>query len=572
VQPTLAALREKYGPDDLRIVWKNNPLPFHQNARPAAIAAMGVFDLAGPDAFWKFHDSLFSNQASLDQPSFERWATAAGVTDLDALRAGIASNRWVDPVDADARDAKSLGAPGTPAFFINGVFVNGAQPFEKFKAIVDQELAKAQAKLDAGTPRELLYAQMARENRAAAPKPTDEDSGPPEDTTTVFKIPVGTSPVRGKATALVTMVEFADFQCPFSGRVQKTLDAIRAKYGDKIRIVWKNEPLPFHKNAEPAAQAAFEVRAEKGDAAFWAMHDKLFAGQKDLSADVVVAMAVQLGASEAKVRAAMSGHTHAKEIDADGDLAEDFHAFGTPNFFIDGRHLVGAQPEAKFDKIIDEEIDKAQALVSRGTPPSGVYAALVKAGKGPTPFETKDVPSSLPSADPARGNLGARVVVHEFADFQCPFCGRAEPTLADVMKTYGNRIKLVWHDLPLPMHADAPLAAQAAREAYKQKGAAGFWTLHDKLFANQQHIKRDDLDGYARDMGLDMSAWAAALDGSAHGGEIRADEDAAGAASISGTPAFLVVSGSTRHAYFISGAQPYEKFRRVIERALSEAR
>ena len=62
--------------------------------------------------------------------------------------------------------------------------------------------------------------------------------------------------------------------------------------------------------------------------------------------------------------------------------------------------------------------------------------------------------------------------MHEWADFQCPFCGRAEPALAQMMKDYGARIKLVWHDLPLPMHPDAPLAAQAAREASRRRGSA----------------------------------------------------------------------------------------------------
>ena len=61
--PGLMALREKYGPTKVRMVWKNNPLPFHPNARPAAEAAMAVFGLKGSDAFWKFHDTAFANQA-----------------------------------------------------------------------------------------------------------------------------------------------------------------------------------------------------------------------------------------------------------------------------------------------------------------------------------------------------------------------------------------------------------------------------------------------------------------------------------------------------------------------------
>ena len=92
---------------------------------------------------------------------------------------------------------------------------------------------------------------MSKENKKNAPAAKNEDEGEKEDTTTVFKVPVGTSPALGSPNALVTIVEFSDFQCPFCSRVEPTLKGLRDKYGDKVRLVWKNEPLPFH----PAAGA-----------------------------------------------------------------------------------------------------------------------------------------------------------------------------------------------------------------------------------------------------------------------------------------------------------------------------
>ncbi|MGH7296874.1 MAG: DsbA family protein, partial [Polyangiaceae bacterium] len=569
----MSALREKYGPERLRIVWKNNPLPFHHNARPAAEAAAGVLELGGAGAFWAFHDRAFENQASLGSGAYESWAREGGVGDAAAIGAGLASRRWSDVVDADLRDAKLLGVQGTPSFFVNGVFIVGAQPLEKFVKTVDEEMAKAQARIDAGTPRERVYAEMARENRVHAPPPAEdeEDNGPPEDDRTVFKLPVGASPVRGPATALVTIVEFADFQCPFSGRAEATLDAIRRKYGDKVRLVWKNEPLPFHKEAEPAAEAAIEVRAEKGDAAFWAMHDRLFAAQKDLSEAVEARLAGEVGASPGRVRAAIARHARKNAIGADADLADDFQATGTPTFFINGRRLVGAQPEEKFDRLIDEELVRAQALVAKGTAPAAVYEALTRGGVGPQEPEKKTL-ATLPAADPVRGNPLAKVTVHEWADFQCPFCGRVEGTLKELMKDYGTRIKLVWHDMPLPFHQDAPLAAQAGREAFAQKGSTGFWAMHDLLFADQSKLKRDDLDLYARALRLDLQRWSASLDNGLHGREIDAEKKAADDMNITGTPAFVVVPAGSREGYFISGAQGYPKFRKIVERALSEAK
>jgi protein-disulfide isomerase len=577
VEPTLQQVRDTYG-DKVRLVWKNNPLPFHQNAKPAAEAAQGVFALAGNDAFWKFHDTAFKNQSSLNDDSYGKWAQEAGVKDLAAFKAGLSGHKWADKVDKDLNDGKAAGVQGTPAFFVNGVFINGAQPFDNFKKTIDQELQKAQAKIAAGTPKGRIYVEMTKENKKNAPAAKDEDEDEKQDDKTVFKMPVGSSPALGGTNALVTIVEFSDFQCPFCSRVEPTLKGLRDKYGDKIRIVWKNEPLPFHPAAEPAAEAAMEVRAEKGDKGFWDAHDKLFANQKDLmkdkdpNIDAIVKIAAETGASADKIKKAITDKTHKKEIDADADLAEDFQANGTPHFFVNGRRLVGAQPQEKFEKIIDEEIKKAQDLIAKGTKPSDVYDALIKDGKGTPEPEKKDVPKALPANDPSRGAAKPKVTIHEWSDFQCPFCGRVEPTVAQVMKDYGDRIKFVWHDLPLPMHPDAPLASQAAREAYAQKGPSAFWSMHDKMFANQQKIKRDDLDGYAKDLGLDMDKWKAALDGSTHAAEVEADKKAGNDDNITGTPAFIIVPNGASSGYFVSGAQPYTKFRKLIERAIAESR
>jgi protein-disulfide isomerase len=581
VEPTLDQVKTTYGPDKVRLIWKNNPLPFHQNAKPAAEAAQGVFAMAGNDAFWKFHDTAFKNQGSLSADSYAKWAQEAGVKDKDlpAFKAGLDSHKWADKVDADLNAGKAAGVQGTPAFYVNGIFINGAQPFDNFKKTIDQELSKAQAKIAAGTAKNRVYVEMTKENKKNAPaaKP-DEEEGDKEDTKTVFKVAVGNSPVLGSSNALVTLVVFSDFQCPFCSRVEPTLKSLRDKYGDKIRFVWKNEPLPFHPAAEPAEEAALEVRAEKGDKGFWDVHDKFFASQKDLmngkdpNIDGIVKIAVDAGGNADKVKNAIANHTHKKDIESDKDQGDDFQANGTPHFFVNGRRLVGAQPEEKFSKIIDEEIKKAQDLISKGTKPTEVYEALIKDGKGAPDPEKKDVPAGLPANDPAWGNMSAKVVIHEWSDFQCPFCGRVEPTVNQVKKDYSDKIKFVWHDLPLPMHPDAPLASQAGREAFKQKGPSAFWAMHDKMFANQQKIKRDDLDGYAKELNLDLDKWKAALDGSTHTAEIEADKTAANSDSISGTPAFLVVPSGAKQGYFISGAQDYTKFRKLIDRAIAEAK
>jgi protein-disulfide isomerase len=571
VEPAIDQVKQTYGPDKVRIVWKNKPLSFHPNAKPAAEAAAGVFALKGNDAFWKFHDSAFKNQSALSRASYETWAQATGV-DMAQFKAGLDSHKWAAKVEKDDAVSTQAGVSGTPAALVNGVLVSGAQPFDKFKAVIDQELEKAQAKIKSGTPKSRIYVVMTTENKKNAPPPAAADKGEEkkEDTTTVFKVPVGASPVLGNPNALVTIIEFSDFQCPYCKRVEPSLKAVREKYGDKVRIVWKNEPLPFHPRAEPAAELAMEGQAEHGMKGFWDLHDRMFDSQPKIEDADLDKIAQEAGLDLAKVKDARTNHKYKSLIDADNDLADDMQASGTPHFFINGRRLVGAQPAEKFNAIIDEEIPKAQALLAKGTPASALYDTLIKDGKGAPEIEKKTV--ALSPHAPARGNMNAKVVIQEFSDFQCPYCKRAEDSVNEVMKNYGDKIKFVWRNLPLPMHQDAPLAAQASMEAFKQKGNDGFWKMHDLLYANQPSqqaqdgLKREKLDTYAQQMGLDMDKWKAALDSQSHKAEVDADAKVGNDAGINGTPAFII------NGYFINGAQPFSKFRKLIEKALAEAK
>ncbi len=568
-EPTLARVRETYGPDTVRIVWKNSPLPFHRNARPAAEAGAGVQALGGSDAFWRFRELAIDNPKKLGEDAYVAWGQQAGLKDPEGFRSGLRSHAWASKVDEDVAEAKDVGAMGTPWFFVNGLRLTGAQPFEAFQALVDAQVVAAKAKIASGTAPERLYAVLSKDNRAAQP-PEQQEEEEPEDTTTVFKVPLGASPARGGPGAPVTIVEFADYECPYCVRVEATLRELRADYGDKLRFVFKNEPMTFHPRAEPAAEAALEVRAEKGTGAFWSMHDTLLADRADLTDTGLLATATSLGARLDKVEDAIDKHTHKAEIEADEDAAEDVQANGTPHFFINGRRLVGAQPKEKFVAIIDEEMKKAQGLIASGVKPEAVYDALTKDGRSPPEPARVDV-DALPANDPAKGVPGAKVTVHEFADFQCPFCARVEDTLKQVGKTYGGKVRFVWHDLPLPFHENALPAALAAREARTQRGDRGFWAFHDTLLADDSKLSRADLDAAAHALGLDMTKWAAALDGDAHKAELAADAAAAEKAGFTGTPQFVVVAAGAKTGYVINGAQEYTKFQKIIDRALGEA-
>jgi protein-disulfide isomerase len=566
---TLTELRKIYGPDRLRIVWKNYPLPFHKEAQPAAETAMALFEAGGDAYFWGYHDAVFGSTGGFTPEVFANAAQRAPVSqaDLNRIRQkGSAAKK----VEADIALAKRLGVTGTPAFFINGVFLSGAQPIDRFRAVIDEELIKAKELVTAGVPQAHVYDTAASknfmkpENRPSPPA----SAAPAEDDKTVHFVPVDASPVRGKATALVTLVVFSDFQCPFCMKAAKTTNDLERQYGDKLRLVFKNNPLPFHPRAEPAAELALEARAQKGEAGFWKAHDLLWEANGKLEDAELKGIAQAVGLRAPAVAQAIQTKKHRAAIDADQELADDLSAGGTPTFFINGRRLVGAQPIEKFQAIIDEEITRAGALIAKGTPATKVYETLQANAVKPKPLEMKTVPAPT-KASPARGPAGAKVTIQVFSDFQCPFCKRVEPTLANILEAYPGKVRIVWRNAPLPFHKDADLAAEAALEAFQQKGEAGFWKMHGLLFeaqASERGLERPALEKHAGAVGLDMTKFRAALDTGAHKAAVEQDKKIAEAAGINGTPAFVI------NGYFLVGAQPFAKFRKVIDRALKEAK
>jgi len=569
VNPTMKQIKETY-PNDVRIVWKHNPLDFHKKARPAHEAAATVFGLGGSEAFWKFHDLAFQNQRDLSEENYERWAVEAGV-DKAKFKEAYSSKKYAAKVDEDIALARKIGASGTPAFRINGVTVSGAQPFDKFKEVIDQQLAEAKKLIASGTKPAEVYVALTNKNQSAdaeKPAPSQRPQQAEEDDKTVWKVPVmADDPIKGPKDALVTMILFSEFQCPFCKRVNDTLKQILDTYPNDVRIVWKDNALPFHNRAKPAAIFGRVAYKQKGDKGFWDVHDALFASQPKLEDEDFKAIAEKTGLNWDTVQNAIAQNKYMDKIDQSMELANDFQARGTPHFFINGVRLAGAQPFDKFKSVIDEQLASAKALVAKGVPRSKIYEEVVKNGKEPPPPERKELPAPDASS-PYKGGANAKVVIQEFSEFQCPFCKRVNPTMAELEKEYGNRIKIVWRHLPLPFHKEAPLASEAAQEAFAQKGNAGFWKFHDKLFEAQSQpdgLARANLEKIAGEVGLDMDKFKSALDTNKHKKKVEEDMKIGNAAGINGTPGFVI------NGYYLSGAQPAAAFKKLINRALKES-
>ena len=192
-------------------------------------------------------DAACAYATGLTVPALKCYAKEIGL-DEKAFNSCLDSGKYADEVAQDKTDAtnafQQLGITqyGTPAFFINGVHVSGAQPFEVFKAAIDTAL-----------------------NDAAAGKQP------------ALTFDLEGEPWVGTEDASVTIVEFSDFECPYCARfVTQTFGQIMDEYGDKITFAFKNLPLPNHADAQKAAEAS-ECAFEQGK--FWEMHDIMFQNQ-----------------------------------------------------------------------------------------------------------------------------------------------------------------------------------------------------------------------------------------------------------------------------------------------------
>jgi protein-disulfide isomerase len=370
----------------------------------------------------------------------------------------------------------------------------------------------------------------------------------------------------------VTVVVFSDFQCPFCKRAAERIAELRTRYGPKIRFVFKNQPLPFHQRAEPAAQLALEARAAQGDAGFWRAHDALFASAPALDDADLDQVARSSKLDPVVARAAIGAHKHRASIQADTKLAEQLGVSGTPQFFVNGRKLVGAQPLAAFEALVDEVLPAAQALVARGVPAARVYEETIKngvtapsGGKGAAAPVDTAVYKVPVAGSPVLGPAAAPVTIVMFTDFQCPFCKRAVATLEELRKRRPAQVRLVFKHNPLSFHPRAEPASQLALEARAQQGDAGFWRAYEELFASAPALDDADLDAVSASLRLDGARVRGAIATHRHAAAIAADQALAGQLGAAGTPTFFV------NGKILVGAQPIDKFEQIVDEVLPAA-
>jgi protein-disulfide isomerase len=162
-------------------------------------------------------------------------------------------------------------------------------------------------------------------------------------------------PIKGNEDAPITIIEFADFQCPFCQRhAEETYPRLIEQYGDQIRFVYKDFPLSsIHPEAYPSALAAQCAQAQNK---FWEYHDLLYSARLELGRETYLAYAEELGLDVAAFTTCLDDQTYAETVQEDYNFGQELGVSSTPTFFVNGVAVVGAQPYEVFAEIIDFEL------------------------------------------------------------------------------------------------------------------------------------------------------------------------------------------------------------------------
>lgn len=401
------------------------------------------------------------------------------------------------------------------------------------------------------------------------PNRTDPGRGRPDPEVNYavdVELGLGEEPsTRGPDDALVTIVEFADFECPYSKQVAATLDEVLAEHGSYTRLVFRHNPLEMHPHARLAAKAALAAGRQ---GKFWEMHDELFAHQQALSEADVKDHAAKLGLDLVQFERDLDGFEVERALGRDEAAAERFGAQVTPVFFVNGRYLAGTQSAAAIGALVEEEKKRAERFVERrGNTRARLYEDMIghfapEVGappEAPVDDENADADRALLELDglPSKGaGPFAQIQLVECGDFDCPFCARANPTIERILEEYAGQVTFYFAHNPLEFHAGAEPAARAAVAAQNQ---GEFWAMYERLFDDRKARSLEDFVRFAEDIGLDVERFERDFEAAETAKAVEVQRERCREHDARGTPTFFV-NGRT-----ISGAQPFESFSAVIE-------
>jgi protein-disulfide isomerase len=375
-------------------------------------------------------------------------------------------------------------------------------------------------------------------------------------------------PWTGSSSPLVTIVVFYDYQCPYSKRLWETLSALSPSYGDSLRVVWRQLPLPMHAEAELAARYALSAHAQ---GQFESVHAWLFEHAKSLSRAALDNEAAALGLHPLRLQADLDSEWIVNRVQSDRELASTRGISSTPTFFINGRPFRGAQGSEAIEAVINDELAAAERLIAAGSERREVWARFMAAAdngniawarpsSGPNP--DKRYAMQLTGLTP-RGAKQPKVEILMCGDFDCPYCRKSTATLTELLKRHKNELAVYFRHMPLAFHASAMPAHRAAVAADNQ---GEFWAMFELLYADQKARTPAELEAMAKKAGLKLAQFR--KDVADPQTDVLIDQQrefCEQQLDSRGTPTFFI------NGRPLMGAQPVDAFEAVIAEELASA-
>jgi protein-disulfide isomerase len=307
-------------PSRVKLVFKSFPLDFHADSRLAHQAALAA-DKQGK--FWEMHDLIFARQRTIKRDDLFAVAKSLGL-DMDRFAKDVQSEEVRAQIEAERAEGQRKGVQGTPTFYIDGEELVGAASVAQFEAGIDRSLRA--------------------KGIEPARLPITADGGP----------------ARGPEHAPVTVLWYSDVASPLAVQANRLMEQVLDSYPREVRVVFKNRPLEFHRDAVLAHQALMAAAAQ---GKFWAMHSLLLANQSSLTAPQLADYAGQIGLDTRKFVADLSSQKLLDQVQRDVSQARDAGINGVPVFFVNGARVDGVQPLSSFKAIVDEQIQKTRVAM-----------------------------------------------------------------------------------------------------------------------------------------------------------------------------------------------------------------
>jgi protein-disulfide isomerase len=307
-------------------VFHHFPLAMHQGADLTHEASVCAQDQG---KFWEFHSAVFALAQVPLESDLDQIASKLGLN-MTQFQECRKSGKYKNYIKEEVSTGSARGVSGTPAFYLNGQLVSGAQPYESFVKIIEGILT----------------------GKTPPPQAVPTPQVPPAN---IQFNDLSGRPSIGPENAPITLVEFSDFHCSFCAKVEPTVEQLMKNYSGKIRRVWRQYPLPMHQGADRTAEASECAHEQKK---FWEYHDKLFATQGQPRNDQsFMQMAEDLKLDKKKFEKCLTEGTYKDTVQKDIVRGRQSGVSGTPAIFINGQLVSGAQPYENFDRIIKSKLE-----------------------------------------------------------------------------------------------------------------------------------------------------------------------------------------------------------------------